>query len=936
LKLIKGTLLFLLFLVSAIIEAQELPPIDNYTPEFYKAENQNWSISQSNENYIYVANNSGLLEFNGSKWKLYPSPNGTILRSVKVVNERIYTGSHMEFGYWLKTEFGNLEYTTLTNKMSRPLIEDEQFWNIVNIDNWVIFQSLNRLIIYDTANDSFKTVESKSNLTKVFKVGNTVYFQKINDGIYKIENGSPILISNNLVLQKNIVVNISKINEKIIFQTQEKGFYFILNNKLQKWKIKADAILSKSSIYSSLQLKDGSLVIGTISNGIYHLNDKGEILLNINHEKGLNNNTVLALFEDNENNLWLGLDNGISVINFNAPYKVYHDIKGKLGTIYTSALYNNNLYLGTNQGLFYKNLDSQNDFKFVSGTKGQVWSLKVIDNTLFCGHNIGTFVIQNDRAKLISNVMGAWNFKPIKKNSNLILQGNYNGLYILEKNKNNWHLKNKLEGFDISSKFFEFSKDNTVFVSHEYKGVFKLKVSDDYKIVKKYSLASSAPKGLKSSLVNYNNELLYTSNRGIFKYTNKNNKFEKDTVLSNNFLKNETYLSGKLIVEPQSNTLWGFTTKNIIYFSPGKLNNIPIKAKLSFPESYRKVITGYESVAHLKDQMYLIGTSSGYVILDLNKLKTLNYNVEINSVEKSILDKVKTSITLKSTPILKFKENNLYLDFSVAEFDKFTAVVYQYQLKGLYNEWSNWSSTSNVSFKNLPFGDYVFNVKAKIGNNISTNTASFSFTIKRPWVLSNQMLAIYFALLIVLLYLIHSFYKRYYTKQKLKLLEKKQRELTLARLENEQQVMKVKNSQLISDIESKNRELTITTMSIIKKNEILNTIKKELMLSQQGEATKKVIKTIDKNINNKKDWEFLEEAFNNADKDFLKKVKNLHPDLTPNDLRFCAYLRLNLSSKEIAPLINISVRSVEIKRYRLRKKMNLDHEKSLVDYILTI
>ena len=78
------------------------------------------------------------------------------------------------------------------------------------------------------------------------------------------------------------------------------------------------------------------------------------------------------------------------------------------------------------------------------------------------------------------------------------------------------------------------------------------------------------------------------------------------------------------------------------------------------------------------------------------------------------------------------------------------------------------------------------------------------------------------------------------------------------------------------------------------------------------------------------------EAFNNVDRGFIKKLKSLHPNLTPKDLRLCAYLRLNLVSKEIAPLLNISARSVEIKRYRLRKKMNLPHEKSLVEYILEI
>jgi len=116
----------------------------------------------------------------------------------------------------------------------------------------------------------------------------------------------------------------------------------------------------------------------------------------------------------------------------------------------------------------------------------------------------------------------------------------------------------------------------------------------------------------------------------------------------------------------------------------------------------------------------------------------------------------------------------------------------------------------------------------------------------------------------------------------------------------------------------------------------LNSIKSELKEKNDTINLKPVIKIIDKNLNNTDDWKFFQEAFNNADKDFLKKIKSKHPDLTPNDLRLCAYLRLNLSSKEIAPLLNISPRSVEVKRYRLRKKMNLDHDYSLTNYILEI
>jgi DNA-binding CsgD family transcriptional regulator len=123
-------------------------------------------------------------------------------------------------------------------------------------------------------------------------------------------------------------------------------------------------------------------------------------------------------------------------------------------------------------------------------------------------------------------------------------------------------------------------------------------------------------------------------------------------------------------------------------------------------------------------------------------------------------------------------------------------------------------------------------------------------------------------------------------------------------------------------------------MNLIKKNEFLNELKKKLTSANSEDDIQKVISVINKNIAEKDNWKLFKEAFDNADKDFLQSVKEAHPNLTSNDLKLCAYLRLNLSSKEIAPLLNISVRSVEIKRYRLRKKIDLDHDQGLVAYIL--
>ncbi|WP_245949176.1 helix-turn-helix transcriptional regulator [Lutibacter citreus] len=152
-------------------------------------------------------------------------------------------------------------------------------------------------------------------------------------------------------------------------------------------------------------------------------------------------------------------------------------------------------------------------------------------------------------------------------------------------------------------------------------------------------------------------------------------------------------------------------------------------------------------------------------------------------------------------------------------------------------------------------------------------------------------------------------------------------------MENEQMIMQIKNEKLNQDIDNKNRELGISTMSIIRKNKLLTKIKKELNKNKHIDNSI-AIELIDNNLNDTKDWSFFEQAFKNVDKDFLEKIKNTHPDLTSNDLRFCAYLRLNLSSKEIASLLNISIKSVETKRYRLRKKLSLGHSDGLIDHIL--
>ncbi|GAA3656488.1 triple tyrosine motif-containing protein [Flavivirga jejuensis] len=921
-------------MACSFIHAQERPPIEIFSPKDYGAETQNWSISQSKENYIYVANNKGLLEFNGANWQLYMSPNETIIRSVNVIDNLIYTGSNREFGYWQRNKLGQLHYTSLSKKLKVDFLEDEEFWNIISIDDYILFQSLKRIYIYNKTDASYSIIDSDTIIYKIFKVDETIYYQKTKDGIYKIENGASKLVSNNVILKENRLVNIFSINSHLLIETENNGFYVLDNGILSKWDIPANKKLSEVSVFRSIRLKDHSFILGTRSNGILHLTADGTINYNIDSVHGLSNNTVHGVFEDAENNIWLALENGINCVNMKSSFSIYTDEEGKIGTIYTSSVFNDNLYIGTNQGLFYKPQGKKEKFKLVEGIQEAVWCLTIIDNTLFCGHDTGTSIINNHTAEKIKGTQqGTWNIKPIDK-TDLLLQGNYDGLYIIQKINNTWVFRNKIKGFNLSSKFFEIY-DGQIFVSHEYKGVFKIDVDNDFTKVLEIKKDPDLGKELNSSIIKYNNDLLYIHKKGVLKYNTKVNKFLKDTVLSTLFTE-EDYTSGRLEFNKETNTLWCFSLKDLNYISPGKLSNIPKVSKIPYSKSLPRGLTGYENISYLNNKKYLIGTSTGFVVIDLDKGSNRAYDISINLITKQSIISSPEIVNKNTNGGFKNKDNNIEFTYSVSEFEKYLDTEYQYQLEGIYPNWSNWSARSKTLFENLPYGDYVFNVRARVGNTITKNVASYSFNIESPWYLSKTMLFAYVFLVLLFSLIMHNIYKRYYRKQREALLQKTTRELELKELENKQQLMRFNNEKLRQDIDNKNRELGISTMSLIKKNEFLNSIKKELQNIDDINNIKHVIKIVDRNLNNTDDWHVFEEAFNNADKDFLKKIKIEHPALTSNDLRLCAYLRLNLSSKEIAPLLNISSRSVEVKRYRLRKKMDLPHESSLTDYILEI
>lgn len=919
--------------------SQELPPLSSFNTHDYGGDNQNWSITQNEDKQIFVANNKGLLTFNGEDWNLYPSPNQSIIRSVHAYKSKIYSGCFRDFGYWEKDTKGIFDYHSLVDEFSISLLEDEQFWKILHFKKFIIFQSLDNIFIYDSELNTIDLIDKVPTVHKIFIIQDQIYFSSPKNGIYQITNGEAKLINDAVQFKDNLVINLYEINNEILVQTDKSGI-FTLTESPSPWGSSLIPFLSSITVYNSIQTQSGDLMLGTISNGVIYITKNLQLKYILNQENGLLNNTVLNLFEDEDYNIWLGLDNGINCINQSSPIRIFNDKSGNVGTVYTSALYQNNLYLGTNQGLFYRNVDEPtSSFKLVPNSNGQVWDLFIYNDVLFCGHNNGAFIVSDFILKPILSSDGVWCFKRVPEHPDHILLGTYSGLIKIKNTNNEWVFDTKLKGFNISSKFIEFASAETLFVNHEYKGVYGLKMNSDYTSVIEIKKYEEVNKGLYSSIAKVEENLLYAYERGIYRLNIEENTFQKDTILTElNYDRND-YSSGKIISIKDSKSFWSFTSRGINYITPSKLSEEYEVIFIPIPNDIRNAMAGYENITQIKDNLFLFGNSHGYLLFDINNLKYQNkaLKVQLNMASVNSLDNASSFLPLEGNIELQNNKNNIAFSYSSSIYEDFYRVEYQYKLNGFNEEWSAWENNNKVKFNNLPFGDYTFEVRSRLGAIVSQNTQKYHFTIKRPLLLSNSMLFLYLVVLIVIVLVIHNLYKFYYKKQSKKLTFEVNREMEMKELEAQRKIMRINNDKLKQDIENKNRELAISTMSLVKKNEFLARIKSDLLqVKVKDNKLNSVLKTINKNLNNSDDWSFFEQAFNNADKDFLKKIKSKHPALTPNDLRLCAYLRLNLSSKEIAPLFNISTRSVEVKRYRLRKKMDLPHEHSLTNYILEL
>lgn len=968
LKYIFLLLLLPFYSLSAQIKDIGLPFIENFDREDYQAGTQNWAIAQNQDGVMFFANNSGLLVYNGNKWQLYPLPNNSVVRSVAYLDNKVYVGGYDEFGYFEENEIGELHYSSLSEKLLDKDKSLGEVWRIHFTRYGVVFQSF--LKIFVLLNNKIEVISSDTQFGFSYMVDNNLYVVDRDKGLYMLRNKDliPYYGNTSFFKENEITFIISRGTDKLLVGTTNNGIFLFDGMKLTEWDSPINKQLKKDQIYSAIELPNNMLAIGSIQNGLYVINSQDKIIQHLNRYRGLQNNTILSLYYDKYGNLWLGLDNGIDMLEVSSPLTIINYCFN-IEASYCSVVHDGILYIGTNQGLFAKKYDEvENNFSvssafvLVKGTMGQVWNLKVIDNGLFCGHHLGTFIVKGLNAYQISDIEGGWDYEKLKKWDNYVIGGTYTGLILFEKTNTSaaeWEYKGKITGFNESCKEITVDADGAIWITHGMKGLYRVILSENYTQAINATLYNET-NGLPDipyTLATVRDQPVFVTNRAIYHYNKPDNTFVKDDKL-NSIL---TGVSGfSKITEDYRGDLWYFATEGMGVM---RLQEDGSYSKITLPFMRIKnqfLVPGYEHVYVHSKNIVFISSQQGTIHYDPSitkdftpDFKAFIGNVVIKSKDNDSLISFKSSE--KKSPEIDFKDisyryNSIVFSYFSPFFEASEQLTYSYRLIGFNSNWSDWSSQTVKEYTNLHEGDYSFEVKAKNIYDYQSDIARFTYTIKPPAHRTRYAYisyAIFF--FVIILINVWIFSRRIEkTRQAEKLRHKNELQVKEQKFKEESEVSerkieKLKNDKLLTEMHHKNMELANSTMNIIQKNKFLTHLKTEILnLYSKPTAKavqhdiKSIVRKIDRDIENEKHWQVFDKYFDEVHQDFINRLKEKHADLTPKDIRMCSYLKMNISSKEIAPLMNISIRGVEISRYRLRKKLNLDRNTNLTEYFMNI
>lgn len=925
----KNYLLFFLFFWCVNIYAGSLDgitskPVRFYAPSEYKSDAQVWSISKGEGDDVYFATNEGIVLYDGVRWERYVTPSECIMRSVFFDAEQqvAYSGGVNEFGYWKYDEYGNLQYTSIYE--NPPSAPTKEFWKIAKVPNssLVYFESPLSLLIYDSSTGKVTPLaDDGMRFHFLYMVDNKVYLQQSNY-LYRLDGYDKRMITDQLTNFYSVFMALES-NGKIRLFSSEKGS-LILDDKggiEKRIPFEADVRIT------SMSRLGNDYLVGTGNTGFYRMDEQGNIISKVGERLGLKN-TVLSVGVNNKGDIWLGLNGGIMMIEESVREEsLLLDPKENIGYVYCAVNRDGRLYAGTNKGLFrIEEKEGSVSFVLIPPSKGQVWNLYNVGDEVIVAHNKGLFGVSGDLLREIKH-SGVYTLVPVPSRPGYYVSGNYVGLSLYEMKEGKLTFRNNIIGYGDLVQNCEFDKDGDLWIAHSRREFMRLRLDGDFTSVIEseiYTVPTTVSR--RAFLVKVGNDIIFLNNEGgTYKYNELNNTLQHDEYYAT-LLK--TINRNALKVQSFDDRFWQMNEEGVCLLKKD-YNKVTVNAGLFARMKDKFIPKGFRKVIQLEDSIYAIGLENGLGIMDIAALNGQS-SMKMPRIRKAEI------VGESENQLLSLKVSNLNIPAHInmvrlwlTSLNRSRQVEYRIVERG--DKWEM-ASGGYIQLSYLYPGDFTLEIRNSNGYGNYSDTNRIMLHIASPWYATVYAYLLYALLIVSIAFIVY----------RIILVRTRKKEEAIRVNEERKRKEEMERYQLNclqEELGNKNSKLMSITMLGVQNNMFLKKIKDtvtEIDTDQSPAAkqqVKRLLKDIERQLNDQSGWDNFAEHFNNTCNGFFDRLTSRHPKLTQSDLRLCAYIRLNLSTKEIASLMNVSSSSVEMAKYRLRKKLELDESVSLPYYL---
>ena len=739
-----------------------LPEIANFRPRDYQAAPVNAAIAQDSLGLIYVANDAGVLVFDGVQWQRIVLPGGGPATSICSANGKIFVGGSSELGYLAPDMRGETRFVSLREFIPDSLQNFKSIGETIAIGKNVFFRSYYGLFRWDGR--QMRVWLPETLFHTAVAGGDALFVREWKIGLKRLDGDSLQLIPGGEFFTGEGIAGIfPAANGAFRAITRFSGWQLLNENGVHSQPSPADDFLRNALIFRALALPDGNVALATHRRGLAIIDSSGNLLQTVERSGGLRDNTVNFVHRDAQGGLWLALADGLARVETPSRYSFFNPENGLEGNTNAIARHKGRLFAATRMGVF--RLASGDaapaHFRQIPGIESTVYSLLSAGEQLLAGGHQGIFEIRDNAATRIASVTGVTKIVASKHHPGRNYTGTYRGVGVLESAAGNSRRVASLgESAGYTLGIAEDDSGNLWVGTRN--GLFRFsEITDapspdgDFSATSKHFDRENGMPQIPVRIAKIDGELRFATANGLRRYLSEKQIFIPDSTFGENYADSGCAVTH--LASGANGTVWiagqtgdstfcrelvrtgnRFVTRTVI---PGyRLDRIGALLSI-FPEPDGTVwFGGTEGILRLAP---VIGDAPDAPFVTLIR--------RVSAGDSLLFAGLPDSAAFANPPELPFAANSLRFRFAATDFRNPTALRFRYRLENFDRDWSAWIAETHRDYTGLPPGNYRFRVQSQNGDGNLGREAAFEFRILPPWYRTGWAFALYSLTLIGLI-----------------------------------------------------------------------------------------------------------------------------------------------------------------------------------------